>query len=272
MDNCGAAKSRILVVEDDASISDVVCSALSKEGYACTPAFSGTEARMLLDGGFASAGSGANRASFDLVICDLMLPGMSGEDVIALIREQDAATPILVTSAKSGVVDRVELLRAGADDYLVKPFDLDELIARVEALLRRSQHVGAGTGGAMSPACLNEGSSRGQSLESGNARTILRFGAWEADEESRSFTAAGNPVKLTRTEFDILCTLMRRPTKVFTKRELYGLVWHDDTFVEEKTVNTHVSNIRSKLKGTGTEGYIETVWGIGFKLAELDGA
>ena len=271
MNDCCAAKSRILVVEDDASISDVVCSALSKEGYTCTPAFSGTEARMLLESGFASAGSGANRASFDLVICDLMLPGMSGEDVIALIREQDAATPILVTSAKSGVVDRVGLLRAGADDYLVKPFDLDELIARVEALLRRSQHVGAGTGGAMSHTCPNE-ASWGQGLESGNSRAVLRFGTWEADEESRSFTAAGNPVKLTRTEFDILCTLMRRPTKVFTKRELYELVWHDDAFVEEKTVNTHVSNIRSKLKGTDTEGYIETVWGIGFKLAELDGA
>ena len=118
---------KILIVEDDASISDIVCSTLSEEGYECLPAYSGTEARMLIEQGLA----------FDLAICDLMLPGLSGEEAVALIRSK-STVPILVTSAKAQVVDRVALLRMGADDYLVKPFDLDELSARVEALLRRS--------------------------------------------------------------------------------------------------------------------------------------
>lgn len=248
--------ARILVVEDDAAISDVTCSALTQEGYACTPAYSGTEARLLLGGSI----------PFDLVICDLMLPGMPGEDVIALIRSRGSSVPVLVTSAKSAVVDRVTLLRAGADDYLVKPFDLDELIARVEALLRRAGVHGEGSEGGVGGLAGDAASSQ---VVSSTETHTLRFGAWEANTDARTFTAAGVPIRLTRTEFDILCTLMRRPTKVFTKRELYELVWHDDAFVEEKTVNTHVSNIRTKLKGTGTEGYIETVWGIGFKLGTV---
>ncbi len=243
--------ARILVVEDDAAISDVACSALSKEGYACVPAYSGTEAKLLLSGG---------ADPFDLVICDLMLPGMPGEEVVALLRSKGADVPVLVTSAKSAVMDRVSLLRAGADDYLVKPFDLDELIARVEALLRRASRAGSARfAGEEGPS-----GDRGPGADRG----MLRYGAWEANLDARAFTAAGAPIRLTRTEFDILCTLMRHPSKVFTKRELYEQVWREDAAVEEKTVNTHVSNIRTKLKGTGTEGYIETVWGIGFKLAD----
>ncbi len=237
----GNASARILLVEDDASISDVVSSAMQGEGYACRCAYSGTEAKLLVESG----------EPFDLAICDLMLPGMSGEDVVALIRSKSSA-PILVTSAKAQVVDRVALLRMGADDYLVKPFDLDELVARVEALLRRAApHTAAG-----------------------NARDAederpLAFGNWRLYEDARRFEAAGETIRLTRTEFDIVAALMHRPRKVFTKRELYRTVWNEDAAVEEKAINTHVSNIRAKLKGTGTEGYIETVWGNGFKLAEL---
>lgn len=234
-------KARILVVEDDSSISDVVCSILSGSGFVCTPAYSGTEAKLLIESG----------EPFDLAICDLMLPGMPGEDVVALIRSRDAA-PILVTSAKAQVVDRVALLRMGADDYLVKPFDLDELVARVEALLRRAGSIPGAAGGA----------------DAADAEKPLGHGAWRLFPEARRFEAAGREVALTRTEFDIVAALMRHPRKVFTKRELYRAVWNEDAAVEEKAISTHVSNIRSKLKGTGTEGYIETVWGIGFKLAD----
>lgn len=227
--------ARVLVVEDDESISDVVCRMLSHEGCSCTPAFSGSEARLLLAGGQA----------FDLVVCDLMLPGLSGEGLIALVRES-SNVPILVISARGAVADRVTLLRLGADDYLVKPFDLDELVARVEALLRRSGAVG-------------------QAGESGEG---MAFGSWVLDEEARTLVAAGGPIRLTRTEFDIVAALMRRPRKVFTKRELYEAVWHEEAAVEEKAISTHISNIRAKLRGTGTEGYIETVWGIGFKLCD----
>ena len=239
----GNASARILLVEDDASISDVVSSAMQSEGHACRCAYSGTEAKLLVESG----------EPFDLAICDLMLPGMSGEDVVALIRSKSSA-PILVTSAKAQVIDRVTLLRMGADDYLVKPFDLDELVARVEALLRRAGSFGDGS-----------------TTASGNGpgEAPLAFGQWRLYEDARRFEAAGETVKLTRTEFDIVAALMHRPRKVFTKRELYRTVWNEDAAVEEKAINTHVSNIRAKLKGTGTEGYIETVWGIGFKLAEL---
>lgn len=239
-------QARILVVEDDASISDVVCSTLSGEGHACTPAFSGTEARLLLQ----------TSDPFDLVVCDLMLPGLPGEDLVALIRSQ-GSVPILVMSAKAQVGDRVSLLRMGADDYLVKPFDLDELVARVEALLRRARSAAAGGGAA---------SSFGKGAAADDR--ALSFGAWRLLPDERRLEAKGESVRLTRTEFDIVAALMRHPRKVFTKRELYRVVWHEDAAVEEKAVNTHVSNIRAKLKPSGTDGYIETVWGIGFKLVD----
>ncbi len=237
--------ARVLVVEDDASISDVVRATLEGEGYACVPAFSGTEARLLIEAG----------EPFDLAICDLMLPGMSGEDVVALIRSK-GSVPILVTSAKAQVVDRVALLRMGADDYLVKPFDLDELVARVEALLRRAGSF-SGTAGGVGGSDVVD------------AEKPLEHGAWRLYEDARRFEAAGNPIGLTRAEFDIVASLMRHPRKVFTKRELYRAVWNEDAAVGEKAISTHVSNIRAKLRGTGTDGYIETVWGIGFKLADL---
>lgn len=240
-------RKKILVVEDDAAISDIVCSTLSEEGYECLPAYSGTEARMLIE----------QNLEFDLAICDLMLPGLSGEDLVALIRSK-STVPILVTSAKAQVIDRVTLLRMGADDYLVKPFDLDELSARVEALLRRS--VGMVVAGA----------THGQGSESfENEEQPRVFGAWRLFENARRLEVNGHQIRLTRTEFDIVAALVRHPQKVFTKRELYEAAWHEEALVEEKAINTHISNIRSKLKVTGTDVYIETVWGIGFKLADL---
>ena len=187
-------RARILLVEDDASIGDVVRSTLQGEGYACRCAYSGTEAKLLIESG----------EPFDLAICDLMLPGMPGEDVVALIRSRGAA-PILVTSAKAQVVDRVALLRMGADDYLVKPFDLDELVARVEALLRRAGSIPGAAGGA-------------GGADAADAEKPLGHGAWRLFPEARRFEAAGREVALTRTEFDIVAALMRHPRKVFTKR------------------------------------------------------
>ena len=231
-----ALLGRILVVEDDPSLNDVVCSFLRLRGYACTAAFSGTEGRMLLE---------RDARSFDLVVCDLMLPGASGEELIAEVRAgAGSSVPIVVVSAKESPDDRVALLRLGADDYLAKPFDLDELLARVAVQLRHA--------------------SRGAARSSGT----LRFKEWVLDTEARTLTAAGEPIKLTRLEFGIVEALVRRPKKVFTKRELFEAAWQEECFVEDKAVNVHVSNIRGKLKPSGTDGYIETVWGIGFKLAE----
>lgn len=228
----------VLIVEDDAHISGIVADCLGNAGYACTQAFSGTEARLVLE---AAAARGER---FDVVVCDLMLPGLPGEDIVRLIRTADAHTPIVVTSARTSATDKVDLLKLGADDYLAKPFDLDELLARVAVQLRHA--------------------SRGTARSSGT----LRFKEWVLDTEARTLAAAGEPVKLTRLEFGIVEALVRRPKKVFTKRELFQAAWNEEAFVEEKAVNVHVSNIRGKLKPSGTDGYIETVWGIGFKLAE----
>lgn len=247
---------RVLVVEDDASLNEIVCTFLSHEGFACTPAFSGSEACMLLEAARQDAGR-----PFDLVITDLMLPGCPGEELVPLARGRLGNVPVIVVSAKGAVDDRVALLRCGADDYLVKPFDLDELLARIEAQLR-VRGVAADGG-------------PGTSGETGE----LRFGAWRLVAATRTFEVAGAPLRLTRTEFDLVAALMAHPDRVHTKRDLYMATCHDEvlrddiargvvrlTASDEKTVSTHMGNLRAKLKGTGTEGYLETVWGIGFKL------
>lgn len=230
---------RVLVVEDDAALSEVVCTFLGDEGYACTPAFSGTEALLL-----------AERATeknerFDLVILDLMLPGVPGEELIGRLRAAGVGAPVIVTSARSAVTDRVGLLRLGASDYLTKPFDLDELLARAEVQLRDRARAAGGEGRAVA---------------------TLRFGHWELDPVARTFAVDGEALRLTRTEFDILAAMMRDPSRVFTRQALFELVRNEEALTEERTISTHVSNLRSKLRPTGTDSYIQTVWGIGFKL------
>lgn len=235
--------ARILVIEDDAAINDVVTTRLTRAGYDVTQAFSGSEARLVLE---------RPDAAFDVVVCDLMLPGATGEELVGLIRGRDEATPVVVISARDTVADRVALLRLGADDYLTKPFDLDELAARVEVQLR---HRGAPAGG-----------ERGAGT--------LRHRRWELDPEARTLDVLpdengeqGGPVALTRIEFNILELLVRRPNKVFTKAELFELAWGEPFAGDDSVVAVHVSNIRAKLRASGTDGYVRTVWGMGFKLA-----
>lgn len=234
MDQC----ARVLIIEDDADINEVTASFLRKQGYECTQAFSGSEARLLFEQRIAGEGS-----PFDLVITDLMLPGMTGQEIVNMIRSR-TAIPIIVVSALDAPANKLELFQLGVDDYLVKPFDLDELLARIMVQLRHVQKGGS------------------------SADSSLSFKQWVLDSESRTLTAAGVHVKLTRTEFNILEALVRRPKKVFSKRELYEAAWNEDCFIEEKAINVHVSNIRSKLKDTATDEYIETVWGIGFTLTD----
>ena len=226
----------VLVVEDDADINESVAVTLERAGMVCTRAFSGSEARLVL--------SGAPADAFDLVVCDLMLPGEPGEQLVGELRASGSAVPVLVISARGGVSDRVDLLRLGADDYLVKPFDLEELEARAEALLRRAgAHRGAGFEG---------------------EKVIV--GAWELDPAARTLAVAGAPVPLTRTEYGIVELLARHPSRVFTKQELFETVWGEPYAAGDATVTSHVSNLRAKLRPSGTDGYIRTVWGIGFKL------
>ena len=235
----------MLIVEDDADINQIVATHLARQGMTCTQAFSGSEARLLL-----GAGDGF---PFDVVVSDLMLPGCSGEELVGLIRERDPLVPIIVISARTATSDRIDLLKLGADDYLVKPFDLDELVARIEVQLRHRGGVQRSAAGA-------------DSAQAAGEAAPLRFRSWELDPEARTFAVAGEPVSLTRIEFNILQTMMEHPRRVFSKRELFERAWGEPYSADDNTVNVHVSNIRAKLKASGTDGYLKTVWGMGFKL------
>lgn len=226
---------RILLVEDDTDINQMTADYLRGKGYEVGQAFSGTEGRLLF--------LRNDEQSYDLIVMDLMLPGISGEELLRTVR-QYSRIPVIVLSARSTLDDKVDLLGNGADDYLTKPFELAELEMRIRVQLRH-----AGASASLSP----EG---------------IRYKDWEVDTSALCLRVRGVPVELTVHEFGIVELLMRRPKKVFTKQEIYEAVWQQDYVIEDKTINVHISNIRSKLKKTGTADYIQTVWGIGFKMAE----
>ncbi len=221
---------RILIIEDDTDINNSTAAYLRRQGCECVQAFSGTEGRLLWQAG-----------GIDLLLVDLMLPGLSGGELIAEIRET-SLTPVIVLSAKTELSDKVELLGQGADDYLTKPYQLEELWARILVQLR---HASAAP-----------------------VEASLRYRDWVLNLEEMTLTAAGQPVNLTAHEFKIVELLASRPKRVFTKQQIYEAVWQEDYAIEDKTITVHISNIRAKLRPSGTNGYIQTVWGIGFKLAE----
>jgi len=229
---------RILIVEDDADINRLLCRILKKSGYCPEQAFSGTEARLLLGTG-----------SYDLIILDLMLPGMTGEELLDNIRkEQNLSVPVLILSAKGSLEDRVGLLLEGADDYLTKPFEPEEVVARVCALLRRCGRT-------------RQDGAAGKETQAYTVRNLTVY------PEARQVMVKGREIPLTGHEFDILLLLIRNPDKVYSRENLYEQVWKGGYYGEDNTVNVHVSNIRKKLaKADPDEEYIQTVWGIGFKL------
>lgn len=250
----------ILVVEDDPSINEIVAAHLERAGHRCVQAYSGSEALLQF---------GAE--AFDLVITDLMLPGACGEEVVRKVREQAPDLPLIVISARITPADKVALLKLGADDYLTKPFDLDELSARIEVQLRHRRAARQEAERDGQPSDLSHPNHQGDKSDGWPSHrpvgTPLRYREWVLDPESYEFSAAGTPLALTRTEFGILALLMGRPAKVFTKQELFELVWGEPYAVDDSTVNVHVSNLRRKLKPTGTDTYLQTVWGLGYKLA-----
>ena len=225
----------ILVVEDDPDINRLLCRILTDGGYDVRPAFSGSEAVLW-----------AEQYEYDLVLLDLMLPGLTGEEFIAQMRRKKTM-PILVLSAKAGLEDRVNVLRLGADDFIPKPFDNAEVLARVEAQLRRYRQFSA-------PA---------------EAGEVLRLGDLVLDREAVRVTAGGKDVALTAREFEILALLLSHPKKVYTREQLYENVWGGEYMGDDNTVNVHISNLRSKLGQVSDREYIKTVWGIGFKMNEL---
>ncbi|MEA4953891.1 MAG: response regulator transcription factor [Pseudoflavonifractor sp.] len=224
----------ILVVEDDQDINNLLYRIVTDAGYDCRQAFSGSEAALL-----------AENYTYDLILLDLMLPGLTGEELIQRLR-RGKTMPILVLSAKAGLEDRVNVLRLGADDFIPKPFDNAEVLARVEAQLRRYKKFSGQTAGG-----------------------ILCCGDLRLNRESVSVTAGEREATLTGREFEILALLMEHPKKVFTREQIYERVWGEEYMGDDNTVNVHVSNLRAKLAKASTTEYIKTVWGIGFKMAEL---
>lgn len=194
------------------------------------PAYSGTEGLLY-----------AKSEDFSLAVLDLMLPGISGEELLKEIKKIKSV-PVIIMSAKDSIDTKIELLDSGAEDYITKPFDLKELTARVSVQLRR-----------FSP-------------ESDQLSEKITFEELSLDTASMTFFVNGNTLELTKHEFKIMELLIKNPDKVFSKQAIYDYAWDDYYIGEDKTINVHISNIRKKLKSYSEKEYIETVWGIGFKL------
>lgn len=222
----------ILIVEDETDISKLLVKILETAGYKTNQAFSGTEAKLLLE-----------KEMPDLILLDLMLPGMAGDKLLYEIREKmNCNVPILVLSAKSALNDKVTLLNMGADDYITKPFEPDEVLARIQAAFR---HIG----------------------KRADNRPVLSYKKLKLYPESRKVMANNTELVLTAHEYELLYLFIQTPEKVYSRENLYELVWKGGYYGENNTVNVHVSNLRKKIKEADpTEEYIQTVYGIGFKL------
>ncbi len=268
-----------MIVEDDASNNQMLKEYLESHGYVCAQAYSGSEGRLLF-----------SMEEYDLVLLDLMLPGIPGEELVSLFSQR---TPVIVLSAKSGTGSKVEVLSSGAEDYLCKPFDLPELLVRIQVQLRRRNRAGGkdavekrqerdefrrgetfrGTSGPLgSDVPPASDASPGLNTLPGSEGTFpvgktYTYRDWALTPDTQEMTACGQPVELTRHEFLILELLIRNPRRVFTKQMIYEYAWGEEYLAEDKTINVHISNIRSKLRKSGTDVYIQTVWGMGFKLS-----
>lgn len=230
-------KGKILIVEDHKDISDLLRTFLTEHGYMVECAFDGQEASGLL-----------KTKEYTLVLMDLMLPYIGGDTLIGELRTH-SDTPVICLSAKSGMETRLEVLRMGADDYILKPFDLDEVLVRIEVVLRRS--------GAMK---------KQDSEHAGGTGEVLCCGGLQMYPEETRVEYQGSNIPLTWKEYELLRLFLEQPTKTFTKANLYESVWKDTYYFEDNTINVHLSNLRSKLKKATGQDYIDTVWGVGYRL------
>lgn len=217
----------IAIVDDDVPIGDMLSELLTQEGYSVLRAYSGTEALYLLE-----------RNKPDLVLLDLMLPGLSGEALLPHMKN----IPVIVLSAKTDIQDKVNLLLCGASDYMTKPFHTKELLARITVQLRKT--------------------------DCPETPALFSYGELELDTLSRSLNIHEQPIKLTRTEFAILKLLMANPKQIISKSILLDHISHDTPDCTERSLKQHISNLRKKMQAVNGVDYIETVWGIGFRLAQ----
>lgn len=221
----------VLIVEDEIEISRILQELLTKNGCTVTCAYDGISASELIA-----------KSGFDMILMDLMLPKRSGEELIRELRNRSDA-PVIVISAKTMLETRLEVLRLGADDYILKPFDLNEVLVRMEVVLRRSGRLKAD-------------------------KAVLEYGGLSLYTEENRVLCGDTALNLTAKEFMLLRLFMEHPKKVYTKANLYESVWNEEYIYEDNTINVHVSNLRSKLKKACGHDLIETVWGIGYKFRE----
>lgn len=220
-----------MVVEDDEGIGGLLCSILESNGYEAVFVNNGEGARRLL-----------RESMFDLAMLDLMLPDIGGDEILRDLRTY-SNIPVIIVSAKGLTRTKVDMLRRGADDYVTKPFDSDEIVARVEAVLRR----------------------RGTTAQSGST---LACAGLVLNLDAKTVMVAGTVLPLTPKEYGILELLIRHPNKVFSKANLFVSVWGQEYLGDEATLNVHMSNLRNKLKSADPDKeYIETLWGLGYRIA-----
>ena len=217
----------VLVIEDDKTINSLLCSIIAKSGYFADSAENG------LDGLRKALSS-----DYNIILMDLMLPLKTGEEVLKELRKVKN-TPVIIISAKSEVYNRIELFKIGADDYITKPFDIDEVMLRIQAVLRRTE---------------------------AQASEILCFKEMKLDTDSKRVYIGDNELTCTATEYSILEVMLKNPKTIFSKRRLYESISGDSYLNDDNTMNVHISNLRKKIAKFTAEEYIETVYGMGYRL------
>jgi two-component system alkaline phosphatase synthesis response regulator PhoP len=230
-----AVRRKILVVEDDRTLRQALTFNLSREGYEPVTAADGENAMAI-----------ARAQRLDLILLDVMLPGMSGVEVLRTLRREGVDTPVIILSAKGDEIDRVVGLKVGADDYVPKPFSRPELLARIEAVLRRN---------------------RRQTSDTEVPAETLRVGPIEIDRERHELRIAGKDVHVTTKEFELLSYLADHPGRIFTRDQLLTRIWGYDYVGDGRTVDVHVSWLRSKLRDADGHNYFRTVRGVGYAFA-----
>lgn len=224
----------ILVIEDDNDINNMLTKLMKRNGYNVIQAYSGTEAMIYL-----------KNNDFQLILLDLMLPGISGEELIKNIRKTKEM-PVIVISAKVDKKDKIKLLDLGADDYITKPFDIEELSARIYSNLRRYLKFN----------------------NVSDTTKVLNFKDISLNSETKEVFINRKQITLTAREFKILELLLANPKKVFSKANLFESIWEEEYLGDDNTVTVHMSNLRSKLQNANpNEEYIQTIWGMGYKLS-----
>lgn len=220
----------ILIIEDDKNINDMLSKLLWNNNYKTKSAYSGTEGILLHD------------ENIELILLDLMLPGMRGEEIITKLKEKHNI-PIIVMSAIHDTEKKVDLLELGADDYVTKPFDNKELLARIRVQLRKKQNP--------------------------DSETILKYKDIEMNLNHYTVSCNQKIMSLTKNEFELLKAFLKHPHQALTKSVLFDLVWGDEAFADDNTLNVHISKLRNKLKECNPDNqYIETIWNVGYRLYE----